>query len=142
MVGQEIGCSSWTRISQEMIDIFAELTNDNQFIHVDPERAKSETSYGGTIVHGFLCLSLASQMVRSAIPRIKDINISINYGFDKIRFVTPVPSGSDIRGRFKLMAVDERKPKEFVMRYEMKIEIRGGDRPAIFAEWLVQLNLQ
>ena len=141
-IGQEVGCASWLTISQGMIDTFANLTNDHQYIHVDPPRAMAETSYGGTIVHGFLTLSMLTQMLMSAVPTIRGTSTSINYGFDKIRFLSPVRSDSAIRGRFTLAAVEERVPNEFTVRYETTLEIRDNDRPALFADWLVRLYLR
>ena len=141
-IGQKVGFSSWLTISQEMIDIFANLTNDHQYIHVNQSRAITATSYGGTIAHGFLTLSMLTQMLMSAVPTVKDTSTSINYGFDKIRFLSPVRSGSAIRCRFKLGAVDERSSKELTIRYEATLEIRDSDRPALFADWLVRLYLR
>ena len=141
-IGQEVGCASWLTISQGMIDTFASLTNDHQYIHVDPPRAMTETSYGGTIVHGFLTLSMLTQMLMSAVPTIRGASTSINYGFDKIRFLSPVRSDSAIRGRFTLAAVEERVPNELTVRYETTLEIRDNNRPALFADWLVRLYLR
>ena len=124
-----------------MIDTFANLTNDHQYIHVNRSRAMAESTYGGTIVHGFLTLSMLTQMLMSAVPKIEGTATSINYGFDKIRFLSPVRSGSAIRGRFKLAEVDERLPNEFTVRYETTLEIRNSNRPALFADWLVRLYL-
>ena len=141
-IGQEVGCASWLTINQGMIDTFAKLTNDHQYIHVDPPRAMAESSYGGTIVHGFLTLSMLTQMLMSAVPTIRGTSTSINYGFDKIRFLSPVRSDSAIRGRFTLAAVEERVPNELTVRYETTLEIRGNNRPALFADWLVRLYLR
>ena len=141
-IGQEVGFASWLTISQKMIDTFADLTNDHQYIHVDESRAMRETSYGGTIAHGFLTLSMLTQMLMSAVPTIRGTSTSINYGFDKIRFLSPVPSGSAIRGRFTLAAVEERVPNELTVRYETTLEIRDNDRPALFADWLGRLYLR
>ena len=141
-VGQEIGCASWLTISQEIINTFANLTNDHQYIHVNQSRAVTETPYGGTIAHGFLTLSMLTQMLVSAVPHIEGTSTSINYGFDKVRFLSPVLSGSAIRGRFKLAAVDEQMPNELTVRYDATLEIRDNDRPALFAEWLVRLYLR
>ena len=141
-VGQEIGCASWLTISQEMIDTFANLTNDHQYIHVNQSRAVTETPYGGTIAHGFLTLSMLTQMLVSAVPHIEGTSTSINYGFDKVRFLSPVLSGSAIRGRSKLAVVDERMPNELTVRYDATLEISENDRPALFAEWLVRLYLR
>ena len=124
-----------------MIDTFANLTNDHQYIHVNRSRTMAETTYGDTIAHGFLTLSMLTQMLMSAAPKIEGTVTSINYGFDKIRFLSPVRSGSAIRGRFKLAEVDERLPNEFTVRYETTLEIRNSDRPALFADWLVRLYL-
>jgi acyl dehydratase len=138
-VGSEVGCALWLTISQEMIDTFADLTTDHQYIHVNQSRALTETSYGGTIAHGFLTLSMLTQMLISSVPTIEGASTSINYGFDKIRFLSPVRSGCAIRGRFRLAAVDERMPNELTVRYEATMEIRDNDRPALFADWLVRL---
>ena len=129
-------------MSQEMIDTFASLTNDHQYIHVNQSRAMTETSYGGTIAHGFLTLSMLTQMLMSAVPTIRGTSTSINYGFDKIRFLSPVRSDSAIRGRFMLAAVEERVPNELTVRYKATLEIRDNDRPALFADWLVRLYLR
>ena len=102
----------------------------------------AETSYGGTIVHGFLALSMLTQMLMSAVPTIRGASTSINYGFDKIRFLSPVRSDSAIRGRFTLAAVEERAPNELTVRYETTLEVRGNNRPALFADWLVRLYLR
>ena len=102
----------------------------------------TETSYGGTIVHGFLTLSMLTQMLMSTVPTIEGTSTSINYGFDKIRFLAPVRSGSAIRGRFTLASVEERVPNELTVRYETTLEIRDNDRPALFADWLVRLYLR
>ena len=122
-----------------MIDTFADLTTDHQYIHVNQSRALTETSYGGTIAHGSLTLSMLTQMLISSVPTIEGASTSINYGFDKIRFLSPVRSGCAIRGRFRLAAVDERMPNELTVRYEATMEIRDNDRPALFADWLVRL---
>ena len=90
LAGTEIGVSDWITVDQTMIDTFADATLDHQFIHVDPERAKAETPYGGTIAHGFLTLSLLSAMNYSALPKIHEQTLGINYGFEKIRFMSPV----------------------------------------------------
>ena len=135
-IGQEIGVSRWHVVSQEMIDRFADVTHDHQFIHVDPARAKAETPFGGAIAHGFLTLSLLSHIGSEVMPPIKGRAIGINYGFDKIRFVSPVPAGGKIRGRFRLKDVNERAEKEVMLRHEVTIEIEGVEKPALVAEWL------
>jgi acyl dehydratase len=136
LVGQEIGVSSWYEISQEMIDRFAEVTGDHQFIHVDPKRAKAETPYGGTIAHGFLTLSLLPMFRHDALPPLADQAIGINYGLDRVRFLAPVKTGSRVRGRFTLKDVTMRSEKEALFRYEITIEIEGNGKPALVAESL------
>ena len=102
LVGTEVGVSDWITVDQAMIDAFAGATLDDQFIHTDPERAKAESPFGGTIAHGFLTLSLLSAMNYSALPKIREQTMGINYGFDKVTFVAPVKSGARIRGHFTL----------------------------------------
>jgi acyl dehydratase len=140
-IGTDIGLSNWHVVTQEMIDRFAEVTHDHQFIHVDPVRAKKETPFGGTIAHGFLTLSLLSLVGSEVMPPIKGRAMGINYGFDKIRFISPVKAGGKIRGRFKLKEVNERAAKEVMFRYEVAIEIEGVEKPALVAEWLTMAVL-
>ncbi|MEM7406225.1 MAG: MaoC family dehydratase [Pseudomonadota bacterium] len=136
-VGTEIGISAWVDMTQDRIDQFADVTGDHQFIHVDVERAKAETPFGGTIAHGFLTMSLLAGMADEALPGISGRKMGINYGFEKMRFLSPVPSGSRVRGRFNLDALDERKPGEFQLRYGCTVEIEDSDKPALAAQWLV-----
>ena len=140
-VGQEVGVSRWIAVTQEIIDGFAEVTQDHQFIHVDPERAAAETAFGGTIAHGFLTLSLLSACAYDALPQLAGRAMGINYGFDKIRFLSPVRSGSRIRARFKLAEVQMRSPTEAMMRYGVTMEIEGAERPALAADWLTMAVL-
>ena len=117
--------SRWITVDQERIDAFAKITEDEQFIHVDPERA-AETAFGGTVAHGFLTLSLLSAMAYSALPRIEGAAHGVNYGFDRVRFVRPVPSGSRVRGRFTLRAVTPRSAREWRLTYDVSVEIEGA----------------
>ncbi len=135
-VGQEIGVSSWFVIDQKRIDAFAEVTQDFQFIHVDVERAKREAPFGGTIAHGFLTMSMLSAMSYEVMPRVEGITMGVNYGFDKLRFISPVRAGSRIRGRFTLAEATMRKPKELQSRSSVTVEIEGEDKPALVADWL------
>lgn len=135
MVGQEVGVSDWTVLDQKKIDAFADLTFDPYFIHTNPEKAKKETPFGGTIAHGFLTLSMLSVMAYDCLPDIEGRTMGMNYGFDKIRFISPVPSGSKIRGRFKIASV-QRKPGQAVVTYGVTVEIEGKDKPALAAEWM------
>ncbi len=134
-VGTEIGVSPWRVVSQEMIDKFADATDDHQYIHVDPEKA-AETQFGGTIAHGFLSLSLLSAMAYETIPPLEDASMSINYGFDRLRFVAPVRSGTRVRARFRLAEANVRPSGWVQINYDLNIEIEGLKKPAISARWL------
>ncbi|MGI9384365.1 MAG: MaoC family dehydratase [Methyloligellaceae bacterium] len=140
-VGSELGVSEWLRIDQAQIDAFADATGDRQFIHVDPERAARETPFGGTIAHGFLTLSLLPCLAMGVRPRIEGTAMSVNYGFDKIRFLTPVACGACIRARFHLDALEEQRPREVTMRYGVTVEIEGEPKPALAAEWITRAYL-
>jgi acyl dehydratase len=134
MVGRSFA-SRWLAVDQERIDAFAKVTEDEQFIHVDPEQARA-TAFGGTVAHGFLTLSLLSAMAYSALPRIEGAVHGVNYGFDKVRFIHPVRSGSRVRGNFTLKAVTPRSAREWQLTYEVSVEIEGGHKPALAATWL------
>lgn len=136
LVGQEMGVSRWFDITQDRIDKFADVTEDWQFIHIDPDRAAAETPFGGTIAHGFLTVSLLSAMVYEAGPGLKGIKSSVNYGFNKLRFVSPVKAGSRVRGRFTLKEFDTSKPGEVTYVQTAAVEIEGEDKPALVAEWI------
>lgn len=135
MIGQDFGISDWALIDQGKINAFADVTYDPYFIHTDPARAEQETSFGGAIAHGFLTLSMLSAMAYDALPDIKGRTVGMNYGFDKIRFLSPVPAGSRIRGRFRIASV-QRKPGQAVVKYAVTVEIEGKEKPALAAEWL------
>ena len=136
MVGKEIGVSSWHLIDQPRIDTYAGVTEDHQFIHVDPERAKKETAFGTTVAHGFLTMSLLSIMSYEVMPVIEGTTMGVNYGFDKLRFISPVRSGKRVRGRFVLAEAKLRKPNELQSRTNVTVEIEGEDKPALVADWL------
>ncbi|WP_312146766.1 MaoC family dehydratase [Brevundimonas sp.] len=139
LIGREVGVSRWITIDQARIDAFARITEDEQFIHIDPERAKA-TFFGGTIAHGFLTLSLASAMSDDAVAPLDGMVMAVNYGFDKLRFLSPVPAGSRIRGRFKLLSAENKGTQDgvtrWLLKHELTVEIEGGDKPALIAEWL------
>lgn len=137
-VGQEIGASRWFAMAQSRVDAFADATEDWYFIHTDPERAAKETPWGGTIAHGFLTLSLLSAMAYDVIPSIEGAVRGVNYGFDRIRFVAPVPVGKNVRGRFVLAEAITEKPDEITLTYEVTVEIEGAERPAVAARWLTR----
>lgn len=134
-IGSQVGLSEWILVDQDRIDRFADVTEDHQFIHVDPEKAAA-TPFGGTIAHGFLTLSLLSRLAENVVPRLKDARFGINYGFDKVRFMNPVRAGKRVRARFTLMVADERLAGQWWCKYGSKIEIEGEDKPALIAEWI------
>nr|WP_246571359.1 MaoC family dehydratase [Bradyrhizobium liaoningense] len=136
MVGKEIGVSSWHLIDQPRIDTYADVIEDHQFIHVDPDRAKKETAFGTTIAHGFLTMSLLSVMSYEVMPVIAGTTMGVNYGFDKLRFISPVRSGKRVRGRFVLAEAKLRKSNELQSRTNVTVEIEGEDKPALVADWL------
>lgn len=135
LVGKEIGVSRWFEIDQARIDVFADNTEDHQFIHVDPERA-AQSPFGGTVAHGFLSMSMLAAMSFDAQPDIQGRAMAVNYGFDRVRMLSPVRSGSRIRGRFVLKEIIDRGPKEFLTKTEATIEIEGSEKPALVADWL------
>lgn len=134
-VGQEIGVSDWQQIDQPMVDAFATLTGDRYFIHIDPARAARETPFGGTIAHGFLTLSLLPNMAYQVCPWVEGTKSGLNYGFNRLRFVAPVPTGSRVRGHFSLKSF-EVQPTRWNAAYEVSIEIEGSSKPALVGEWL------
>ena len=137
-VGSEIGVSDWVTVTQDMINKFADATGDHQFIHVDPERARL-TPFGGTIAHGFLTLSLMPQLSQKMQgPQIEGIKMGVNYGGNKTRFLAPVRSGKRVRGRFKLLELEEKRPGQWQQTMEVTVEIEGEDKPAVIAEWISQ----
>jgi len=136
LVGQEIGVSKWITVDQTMIDAFAGATDDHQFIHVDPMRAAAETPFGGTIAHGFLTLSLLSTMNYDCLPKIREQTMGINYGFDKVRFLTPVKCGKRIRGHFVLSEARFRGAGMMMTTYDVSIEIEDERKPALTASWM------
>jgi len=140
-VGQSDGSGKWLEITQDRINAFAEVTGDHQWIHIDPEACKEKSPWGVPIAHGFLTLSLLSACAYDALPLIEGRAMGINYGFDKIRFLSPVRSGSRVRARFRLAEVQMRSPTEALMRYGVMVEIEGAERPALAADWLTMAVL-
>ena len=134
-VGEEVGVSGWITVDQPRIDAFAGATEDRQFIHLDPEAA-ADTPFGGTIAHGFLSLSLLSRMAAEATLLPDGLKMAVNYGFDRVRFLAPVRSGSRVRGRFVLDSVEEKAAGQVLMRHNVTVEIEGETKPALTAEWL------
>lgn len=137
-VGQSLGASEWITIDQSRIDAFAETTEDHQFIHVDPAAA-AQTPFGGTIAHGFLSLSLLSRMSFDVVLLPDNTRMGVNYGFDRVRFLTPVRAGKRVRGHFTLASFEEKRPGQFQFAHEVTVEIEGEDKPALTALWIGQV---
>ena len=135
-VGKEVGVSDWITVDQSTIDRFADATGDHQFIHVDPKRAAAETSFGGTIAHGFLTLSLLSAMNYNCLPTVRERRLGINYGFDKVRFMAPVKAGARVRGRFVLADCRFRGASMLECLYAVTVEIENERKPALTAQWI------
>ena len=134
-VGEVIGTSRWFLLDQARIDGFADTTEDHQFIHVDPAAAKG-TPFGQTIAHGFLTVAMLAPMMAGLDK--PDVRMSVNYGFNKLRFLAPVKSGKRVRGHFKLIELAEKRPGQWQQTVEATIEIEGEDKPALLAEWIFQ----
>ena len=138
LVGEVVGTSSWVEVTQERINKFAEATGDFQFIHIDAEKAKL-TPFGGTIAHGFLTLSLIPLLTQeSDCPRPEGVKMGVNYGGNKTRFLAPVRSGKRVRGVFKLLELEEKRPGQWQQVMETTVEIEGEDKPALITEWISQ----
>ena len=134
-IGTEIGVSDWISIDQKAIDTFADVTGDHQFIHVDPAAA-AQTPFGGTVAHGFLTLSLLSQMAAGVMLIPPTIKMAVNYGFEKVRFIAPVRSGKRVRGRFTLVSIEEKRPGQWQFLHHVIVEIEGEEKPALTADWI------
>lgn len=134
-IGEEIGVSDWIAIDQATIDAFADVTGDHQFIHVDPAKA-AMTPLGGTVAHGFLTLSLLSQMAETVVGLPAETELVLNFGFEKVRFIQPVRAGKRVRGRFVLQSAEERAPGQIQTCHQVTVEIEGETKPALAAAWL------
>lgn len=132
LIGQEVAVSDWVQITQERVNLFAEATGDRQWIHIDVERSRKESPFGGTVAHGFLTLSLLPKLMESAIV-MPDVKMGVNYGLNKVRFTAPVPVGSRIRARMKLLTVDD-IPGGAQVSWEVTMEREGSDKPVCIAE--------
>ncbi len=134
-VGSEVAVSPWLAIAQDRIDLFARATEDHQWIHVDPERARTGP-FGGTIAHGFLTLSLLPHLVHEALE-VSGVRMSVNYGLNRVRFTSPVPSGARVRARL-VLAKMEKIEGGVQVAWNVTVEREGGDRPCLVAEWLIR----
>jgi acyl dehydratase len=137
-VGQEVGVSGWMDVTQARITAFADVTEDHQWIHEDAERAARESPFGGTIAHGFLTLSLLSALAAQAVE-VGGARLTVNYGFDRVRFVSPVPAGSRVRARLTLAAVAPLPGGGVEAAWDVTVERDGGDRPCLTARWLARM---
>ena len=138
-VGEPEGTGEWLEVTQDRINAFADVTEDHQFIHVDPKLAAELSPWGVTIAHGFLTLSLLvklSESIPQPAERLDGIVMGVNYGFEKVRFLHPVRSGSRVRGHFTLAAATLRSAREWQLSYEVSVEIEGVQKPALAAVWL------
>ena len=135
-VGKELGVSDWLKIDQDRINQFADATLDHQFIHVDPERAETETPFGSTIAHGYLTLSLTVHLMKETSLKLENMIMVINYGLNKLRFLQPVKVNSEIRTKVKILNVTERSPGQYLIASEVTVEIKGEQKPALVAETL------
>ncbi len=137
-VGQHIGTSDWVLIDQAMVNMFADATGDHQFIHIDTEKAKL-TPFGQTIANGFLSLSLLPRLSAEAdLPRLDGVKMGVNYGGNKTRFLAPVKVGKRVRGHFKMLELEEKRPGQWQQVMEYSLEIEGEEKPALIAEWITQ----
>ena len=139
-VGAELGHTEWREMTQERVNQFADVTDDHNFIHVDPERAK-DTVFGGTIAHGFLTMSMLAPMAYQACPVVKGSRTNVNYGFNRLRFVAPVPVGSRVRAHFVLHQIERIDDVQRQIIYTVTVEIEGAAKPALVAEWLTRITL-
>lgn len=137
LVGQEVGVGDWLEVTQERINLFADATGDHQWIHIDVERAKKETPFGNTIAHGFLTMSLMVELMGKTVQVKIPAKMGINYGLNKVRFVSVVPAGSKIRARIALQNLED-FPGGHQMTWGVTIEREGSDKPACVAEWLTR----
>jgi acyl dehydratase len=137
-VGQELGVTDWVVIDQERIGRFADCTGDHQWIHVDAERAAREGPFGGTIAHGFLCLSLLAP-AQTSIAVTSDAAQVLNYGLDRVRFMAPVKTGSRVRTRVHLLSAENKGPGRLLVKTKNTVEVEGEEKPALVAEMLVLL---
>ena len=135
-IGENIGTSAWFTLGQDRINAFADCTEDHQFIHVNPELAKA-SPFGTTIAHGFLSLSMLAPMMANALEKVA-VQMTVNYGFDKVRFLAPVKSGKRVRGHFKLLELAEKRPGQWQQKLEVTVEIEDEPKPALLAEWILQ----
>ena len=140
LIGQEVAASDWLEVTQSRINDFADVTEDHQWIHIDVDRAKTDSPFHSTIAHGFLTLSMLPHLAAQAFKVEGDFKMGINYGLNRLRFVSPVPAGSRVRARFTLQQVED-VAGGVQLTWSVTCEIEGGAKPALVAEWLVRYYL-
>jgi acyl dehydratase len=138
-VGRELGVSNWVSVDQARIDAFAACTGDRQWIHVDVERAKRESPFGGTIAHGYLTLSLLAALAIEIGLIPPDASAGLNYGLDKVRFMTPVKAGARVRSRVTLLSAERKEGGRIIIKTMNELQIEGEEKPALIAESLAML---
>ena len=142
-IGDDQGAGEWFEVTQEVINQFADVTHDHQFIHVDPEQAAQLSPWGTTIAHGFLTLSMLTHLNKTIPPgdtaKFDGVVMGVNYGFDKVRFITPVKVGQKIRATGELVSADLKDPQTVQTTRRMTVEIEGEERPALVADWLTRV---
>lgn len=136
LVGTDLGVSSWIEVDQTMIDLFAECTGDRQWIHIDVERARRESPFSAPVAHGYLTLSLLPVMNYEIGAAPEGVAMAVNYGLDKVRFLTPVKVGSRVRLHSHLISFEQKAPGQYLMKLRQTVDIEGNDRPALIAETL------
>ena len=139
LIGQPLGVSAWKDIDQDMVNQFAECTGDRQWIHIDVERAKRESPFGGPVAHGHLTLSLCASLSQDIGVAPECTASIIKYGFDKVRFIAPVLVGARVRLHMTLASFDEKGPGQYLMKTQSTLEIEGGEKPALIAEGLAMM---
>ena len=137
-VGTDLGASDWIEVTQDRINLFADATEDHQFIHIDQALA-AQTPFGGTIAHGFLSLSLLSRMAADVMLAPETTRMGVNYGFEKVRFLAPVRGGKRVRGHFTLASFEQKRPGQYQFVHDVTVEIEGEDKPALIATWIGQV---
>ncbi len=138
VVGQELGCSPWVEVSQEMIDQFAQATGDRQWIHCDPQRARRESPFGTTVAHGFLTLSLLPRLLGAAFE-LSGVRLLVNYGLNRVRFPAPVPAGTYVRMRCRLAELKPHDEQAVTLTIDCTVEVQGQQKPACVAQWLLRV---
>jgi acyl dehydratase len=138
LVGQEIAVTGWFTVAQERIQQFANATLDHQWIHIDAERARRESPFRAPIAHGFLTLSLLPHFMHEALEIKQGVRMGVNYGLNRVRFVSPVPAGSNIRARFVLQSIKDVPPNAMEATFNVTVELEGSEKPCCVAEWIAR----